>query len=74
MKEHRDIENREDIDKLMWSFYDRRMVDPVIGYLFTHYAKLDLKVHVSIIADFWETILFQRPVYEGGPKAMEVHF
>ena len=70
---NRDIESREDIDKLMWSFYDRMMVDPVIGYIFTHYAKLDLKAHIPIIADFWETILFQKPVYKRGPKAMEVH-
>ena len=74
MNQQKDIENREDIDRLMWSFYDRMMVDPVIGYIFTHYAKLDLSVHVPIIADFWETILFQKPVYKRGPKAMEVHF
>ena len=72
--ELRDIENREDIDTLMWSFYDRMMVDPVIGYIFTHYAKLDLTSHLPIIADFWETVLFQKPIYKRGPKAMEVHF
>lgn len=74
MTDLKDIENREDIDRLMWSFYDRMMVDPVIGFIFTHYAKLDLKTHIPIIADFWETILFQKPVYKRGPKVMEVHF
>jgi hemoglobin len=69
-----DIENRQDIDNLMWSFYDRMMVDPVIGYIFTHYAKLDLTSHLPIIADFWETVLFQKPVYKRGSKAMDVHF
>ena len=69
----KDIENREDIDNLLWSFYDRMMVDPVIGYIFTHYAKLDLKEHIPIIADFWENVLFQKHVYTRGPKAMEVH-
>jgi hemoglobin len=58
----------------MWSFYDRMMVDPVIGYIFTHYASLDLTSHLPIIADFWETVLFKKPVYKRGPKAMEVHF
>ena len=72
--ELKDIESRQDIDKLMWSFYDRMMVDPVIGYIFTHYAKLDLKVHIPILADFWETVLFQKPVYKRGPKVMEAHF
>jgi hemoglobin len=70
----KDIENRRDIDKLMWSFYERMMVDPIIGFIFTHYAKLDLNAHIPVIADFWETILFQKPVYKRGPKAMEVHF
>ena len=73
MTDLKDIEGREDIDKLMWSFYDRMMVDPVIGYIFTHYAKLDLKAHIPIIADFWETVLFQSPVYKRGPKVMEAH-
>lgn len=72
--ELKDIESRQDIDKLMWSFYDRMMVDPVIGYIFTHYAKLDLKAHIPVIADFWETVLFQKPVYKRGPKVMEAHF
>ena len=74
MTELRDIENREDIDHLMEKFYDRMMDDNVIGFIFTHYAKLDLQAHLPIIADFWETILFQRPVYKRGPKAMDVHF
>lgn len=73
-KQLRDIESREDIDRLMWSFYERMMVDPVIGFIFTHYAKVDLKIHLPIIADFWETILFQKPVYKRGPKAMEAHY
>ena len=71
--ELRDIENREDIDTLMWSFYDRMMVDPVIGYIFTHYARLDLTSHLPIIADFWETVLFQKHIYKRVPKAVEVH-
>jgi len=74
MAELKDIENRQDIDKLMWSFYDRMMVDPVIGFIFIHYAKLDLNVHIPILADFWETVLFQNPVYKRGTKVMAVHF
>ena len=48
-------------------------VDDVIGYIFTHYAKVNLETHLPIISDFWETILFDEPVYKRGPKAMNVH-
>jgi len=69
----RDIRDREDLDKLMARFYERMMVDDVIGYIFTHYAKINLDTHLPILSDFWETILFERPVYKRGPKAMNVH-
>ena len=69
----KDIQNREDIDRLVERFYERMMVDDVIGYIFTHYAKVNLDEHLPIISDFWETILFERPVYKRGPKAMNVH-
>jgi len=69
----RDIRDREDLDKLMARFYERMMVDDVIGYIFTHYAKINLDTHLPILSDFWETILFEKPVYKRGPKAMNVH-
>ncbi len=72
-KTRRDIRDREDLDKLMARFYERMMVDDVIGYIFTHYAKINLDEHLPILSDFWETILFERPVYKRGPKAMNVH-
>ena len=68
-----DITDRGDIDRLIDRFYERMMVDDVIGYIFTHYAKIDLGRHLPIISDFWETILFGSPVYKRGPKAMQVH-
>jgi len=49
------------------------MADPFIGFIFTFYAKIDLEKHLPVIADFWETVLFQSPVYKGGAKAMNVH-
>jgi hemoglobin len=69
----RDITDRADIDRLIARFYERMMVDDVIGYIFTHYAKINLDEHLPILSDFWETILFEKPVYKRGPKAMNVH-
>jgi truncated hemoglobin YjbI len=59
----RDIESREDIDKLMRLFYGRAMSDPLIGRLFTDVAQLDLAEHLPVIGDFWESTLFGTGVY-----------
>lgn len=67
-----DLTTRADIDRLLREFYSRAMVDEVIGYLFTEVAHLDLDHHLPTIGNFWEQILFQRPVYVGHPIA--AHF
>jgi hemoglobin len=63
----RDIENREDIDRLLERFYETAMVDPEIGH---HFIELDLVTHLPVIGDFWEKLLFSRPVYFGNPLAV----
>lgn len=69
-----DIETRADIDQLMNVFYERVLVDDVIGYIFTDVAKLDLAHHLPIIGDFWESLLFGTPAYsKHGRNALQVH-
>ena len=69
-----DIKNRQDIDRLMRSFYSKAMTDDIIGYIFTDVVKLDLKHHLPVIGDFWETIVFQNPVYaKRGRNPLDVH-
>ena len=70
----KDIENREDINALMRSFYQRAIGDEVIGYIFTDVAKLDLEHHLPIIGDFWETLLFGSGNYQKhGRNPLQVH-
>lgn len=70
----KDIVNRDDIDLLMRRFYSRAMTDDVIGFIFTDVARLDLDHHLPIIGDFWETIVFQNPIYaKHGRNPLEVH-
>ena len=69
----KDIETRADIEELISKFYEKMLKDPIIGFIFTDIAKIDLDEHLSIICDFWETILFTRPVYKRGPEVMNVH-
>ncbi len=66
-----DISNREDIETLVRCFYEQAISDPFIGKFFTQVAKLDLEAHLPKIVNFWEQMLFQRPVYSGSP--MHVH-
>ncbi|MBX3243273.1 MAG: group III truncated hemoglobin [Acidobacteria bacterium] len=70
----RDVENRDDIDLLMREFYSRAMVDEKIGYLFTEVAHLDLDVHLPVIGDFWESMLFRTGDYgRHGRNPLQVH-
>lgn len=61
-----DIETRDDCEALVRAFYERALADPVIGFLFTDVAKLDLEAHVPKITDFWETVLLGGLSYRGG--------
>ena len=72
----RDIETRADCELLVRHFYSRAMVDPIIGFLFTDVAKLDLDAHIPRITNFWDTILLGSRSYGGGAfrPHVELHF
>ena len=65
----RDIESRADCERLVRAFYGRALTDPVIGWIFTDVAHLDLEAHIPRIASFWETILLDAQSYRGGAFA-----
>ncbi|MGH2566380.1 MAG: group III truncated hemoglobin [Ginsengibacter sp.] len=67
----KDITTREDIDLLMHDFYKKLLDDNSINYIFTDVAKLDIRAHIPVIADFWESVLFHRNVYHN--NAMKIH-
>ena len=64
-----DIETRKDVERLVRAFYGRALEDPIIGWIFTDVAGLDLDAHVPHIASFWETILLGAQTYSGGAFA-----
>ena len=66
MGERSDLATRADCERLVRAFYERALTDPVIGFLFTDVAKLDLDAHLPVIASFWETILLGAHTYQGG--------
>lgn len=66
-----DIATREDITAMMESFYSKALTDNVIGYFFVKVAPLKMEVHMPVIVDFWETVLFGTAFYKG--NVMKVH-
>lgn len=62
-----DIENRKDIERVIYAFYDKVRKDETLGYIFNDVAKVNWEHHTPIICDFWENILFQSNVYRGNP-------
>ncbi len=64
--ERPDIETRADCERLVRAFYGRALEDPIIGWLFTDVARLDLDAHAPVITSFWETILLGAGSYRGG--------
>ena len=67
--ERHDIETRADCELLVRAFYGPALADPVIGWLFTDIAHLDLEAHLPRIASFWQTILLGAHSYSGGAFA-----
>jgi hemoglobin len=67
----KDITGREDIDLLMNVFYEKLLKDDTINYIFTDVVKINIKTHIPVIADFWESILFNRNIYHNNP--MKIH-
>ena len=61
-----DISDRADCERLVRAFYGKALIDPIIGFIFTDVARLDLEAHVPRIASFWETVLLGARTYSGG--------
>ena len=67
----KDIETREELESFLWAFYNKAFADELIGHFFTEVVPLDLDTHVPVIANFWESVAFNRPSYR--KNVMEVH-
>ena len=70
-----DIQNREDVIRLVDAFYDKIKTDTVIGFLFNDVAQVNWDTHLPRMYDFWENILFYSANYSGSPMAVhkELH-
>ncbi len=66
-----DIQNRDDLEKLLWAFYNKLLSDPEISYIFTDVAKINLEEHMPSLTDFWEQTLFYKGSYR--KNVMQIH-
>jgi hemoglobin len=71
MSSKRDIETREDLERMLSSFYTKVFSDEVISHFFTQVVPLNLEHHLPVITDFWESVLFGKRGYR--KNVMEVH-
>lgn len=62
-----DIRNDEDIEKLVYAFYDRVQDDERLGYIFNDFAQVDWEHHLPNMVDFWSNVLFRTGRYKGRP-------
>ncbi len=67
----KDIQNIADIKVLIDQFYERVVQDPMIGYIFTDFFKVNWAKHLPIMYSFWENTLFYTGNYVGNP--MMIH-
>ena len=71
MNELVDIQNREDIDRLMRNFYEKLLNDSDMAPIFDKVVAKGLDHHFDVLVDFWDNILFFTGAYKN--NAMVKH-
>ena len=66
-----DLKNRDDIKKLVISFYTKVRKNEEIGYFFNNSIK-DWEAHFEKLTDFWESNLFFTGTFQGNPALAHV--
>ena len=70
----KDVLNRHDLELLIADFYEAMLKDPIVGFIFTDVAKINLEDHLPIIVDFWQDLLFQTYLYKNNPMQKHLDF
>ena len=67
---NKDIETRDDIIQLVDRFYDKVVVNPVIGPFF---QAIDFAHHKPLMVDFWCFVLLDHSGYKTDVTAKHIH-
>lgn len=69
----KDIQNKEDIFKLVSTFYGRIRRDELLGPIFnSHIEKDKWPAHLQKLTDFWTTNLFAVACFKGNPTQAHI--
>jgi len=69
----KDILNRADIEILVNTFYRKVLADKLLGFIFQDVAKVNWNLHLPVMYDFWENVIFYSGSYEGNPLHLHKH-
>lgn len=67
-----DIKDRQDIELLINSFYDKVRKDDTIGFIFNDIIGDNWSHHLPVMYHFWDMVLFSKPGYGGNPTRKHV--
>ena len=67
----KDIETRDDITKMVRSFYEKLLMEKEFDHIFFQVAEIDIMEHIDMIVDFWESVIFRTGQYKR--NTMETH-
>ena len=62
-----DIQNEDDIKRLVHTFYDKVNRDELLSPIFNEVAKVNWDEHLPLLCRFWSTLLFRTMTFEGRP-------
>lgn len=68
----KDIENREDIELLVNSFYDKIRTNEILGPIFNDVAKINWDEHLPKMYSFWASLLLGEHSFSGNPMIKHV--
>ncbi|NNC98604.1 MAG: hypothetical protein HKN85_00320, partial [Gammaproteobacteria bacterium] len=69
----KDVAKRADIEQIVTRFYEDALADPIIGFIFTDIAQIDLQKHLPVIVDFWDDVVL-RQKRAGGLQRLEQRY
>lgn len=67
-----DITTEADIKTLVDRFYEKVVVNPVIGFIFTEIIVLSWDKHIPIMNNFWSSVLLGTHTYTGNPMQQHI--
>ena len=68
----KDIENREDIELLVNTFYEKIKTNAILGHIFNDVAKINWEEHWPMLDSFWASLLLGEHSFTGNPMIKHV--